>query len=107
MPVVRGSQRPAGRKSARPVSGIPVKIVTKNDFTRTYAAHLAQKAAVEKTLARYFELTCGHYGTRELDELMRDWKTKRLEHFCETCNTWKLSKQNFTKGNELPQEPLF
>jgi hypothetical protein len=66
-----------------------------------------KNAAIERTLARYFELECGHYGTREVDELMREWRVKRLMHYCETCNGWRPSKQNFTKGNELPQTPLF
>jgi hypothetical protein len=76
-------------------------------FKQLISDDKARKAAKEKALARYFELVCGHYGTRELDELMCNWRTKRLEHFCETCNAWKLSKQNYTKGNELPQNPLF
>jgi hypothetical protein len=74
---------------------------------RGFAADLARKAAMERSVARYFELVCGHYGTREVDELMREWRIKRLHHYCETCTKWVLSKQNFTKGNELPQTPLF
>jgi len=70
-------------------------------------ASAARDAAIEKSLARYFELTCGHYGTRELDELMRKWRTKRLQHYCETCNSWRLSKQNYTRGSEIPMEPMF
>jgi cytosine/adenosine deaminase-related metal-dependent hydrolase len=110
--IIRGNQRPL--PAIRPVGVARVRMCGSGkptdkdlDVVQQFARELARKAAVEKSIARYFELTCGHYGTREVDEVMREWRVKRLEHYCETCNGWKLSKQNYTKGNELPDTPLF
>jgi hypothetical protein len=116
--IIRGNQRPP--RAIRPVEAArapdnliicarPGQVITpaERKAVNEFARHLAQKAAIEKSLARYFELVCGHYGTREVDELMRESRIKRLEHYCETCNKWVLSKNNFTSGNKVPETPLF
>lgn len=70
----------------------------------------AVKAAIEKEYARYIPLACGHYTTREADQVYSVWRPKGrpIKHYCETCGRWvkgrpKVKRQE--QGNQ--QEPLF
>jgi hypothetical protein len=77
-----------------------------NAFAADLKKRKAREAAIEKASTPYFKLTCGHYGTRERDEIWRDWNTDvRNLHYCEVCWNWfKVVKAPRT---ELPTEPLF
>jgi hypothetical protein len=112
--IIRKGQQPArvppGRVAALPrdviVCGPDKPTVADIRVVNEFAAGLrARKAMTEKSAASYFKLTCGHYGSREVDAIMRDWNANRELHYCETCWNWfKVIKPE--KAN-VPQEPLF
>jgi hypothetical protein len=99
--LVRGSQRP-GR--ADPTRQKVLGKLAKRDTPRALPPDVT--AAREKNLGRYF-LTCGHYGTRETDELMKMWNGKgRGWHFCETCNNWLLVAKRDQRNMNVPIDEL-
>lgn len=66
---------------------------------------LARQAAIEKSLAKYLHLSCGHLQTFETFEVYR-FAAKSGETYCEICEaTMKIAKP--AKQPPLPQEPMF
>jgi hypothetical protein len=70
-------------------------------------AHRATRnAAIEKSLAAYFRLACGHLTVREEQERLSVFRPDRGKFWCEKCSRWlKLLPKN--KPEPLPDEPLF
>jgi hypothetical protein len=115
--IVRGNQRPPRASRPGVAARAPVSRETniimcakpglkitpaESETVREFARHLARQKAV----GAYFKMTCGHYGTRDVDEQYRVFNPNaRTMHYCETCYNWfKIAAR---KGNELPQSPLF
>lgn len=67
---------------------------------------LARLAAIEKSLARYLHLECGHYQTLETFNLYLVFRPKKGLTFCESCNeNVKIAQPPHRRP--LPQEPMF
>jgi hypothetical protein len=69
------------------------------------ASRAIRNAAIESSSASYVKLTCGHFGSREVDVFYSSWRPSRDKHWCETCSKW-LTKKKETRA-EYPLEPLF
>lgn len=62
--------------------------------TRVTAYDKAKEAAIEKQLAQYIELECGHLTTWEADELYSVFRPDNRSHFCEIDGRWRHRKPN-------------
>lgn len=71
------------------------------------AAQRARDAAVEKALARYTTLACGHITTREEILSYLAWATDPLKRcYCEKCGKYVAVKPPATAA-VVPEEPMF
>lgn len=59
---------------------------------RPTAYDMAKKAAIEKQLSSYIELTCDHLTTWEADEMYSVFRPDNRSHFCEVCGRWRHRK---------------
>jgi hypothetical protein len=48
----------------------------------------ARKAAIEKELAAYVHLKCGHLTTREEIDFFSVWQAKPRHYYCTKCGKW-------------------
>lgn len=66
-------------------------------------AVMRRDAAKEKALSRYTPMTCGHYASREIDELYGTWKPRRGYHYCEACCKWfPVAKKTKPRYPDIP-----
>jgi len=49
---------------------------------------IARAKAIERELASYVHLKCGHLTTREEIEFFQVWQTKPHHYYCENCGKW-------------------
>lgn len=72
---------------------------------RVPAYDKAAEAAIERKLAQYVPLVCGHLTTWEADELYSVFRPDNRSHFCEICRRWKHRKPN--PKYVIPDDILF
>jgi hypothetical protein len=68
-----------------------------------------KKYAIEKDLAAYIHLKCGHYTTREEQEFYSVWRPQKGVYFCtgyKKCGKW-VALMPKEKPQPLPDKPLF
>jgi hypothetical protein len=73
---------------------------------RTLQERMARQAAIERSMARYLRLVCGHYSTLEVDLFYSDARPKKGMTWCENCHKWVEIKQPPT-GDTTPDQPMF
>jgi hypothetical protein len=68
----------------------------------------ARRAVIEKSLAGYVLLMCGHRTTNESIEAYSVWapKGRPVKHYCEKCGKW-VAKKPKPKPIVYPDTPLF
>lgn len=70
-------------------------------------AEHARQAAIEKSMAQYVRLTCGHLTTKEEIERYSVFSTDPGKRgFCEKCGSFKAFVKSYQPA-PLPDEPLF
>lgn len=67
---------------------------------------LARQAALEKGLAKYIHISCGHYTDLETQERYGFARPKRGMVYCEDCDKW-LKPVKPPVPPDLPNEPMF
>jgi hypothetical protein len=73
---------------------------------RVFQERLAREAAIERAMARYLRLDCGHMSTLETDLFYSHLRPKKGQTWCENCNDWvAISKP--PAPTIYPDEPMF
>jgi len=49
---------------------------------------IARAKAIERELAAYVSLKCGHKTTREEIDFYSVWQTKPHRYYCDDCQSW-------------------
>lgn len=73
---------------------------------RTLQERMARQAAIERSMARYLKLDCGHMSTLETDLFYSHMRPKKGQTWCENCHDWvDISKP--PPPTIYPDEPMF
>jgi len=67
---------------------------------------MARQAALEKNLARYIPIMCGHMTDLETQHRYAVWRPKRGLVYCDKCDDW-LAVKPPPKATVYPQQPMF
>jgi hypothetical protein len=67
---------------------------------------MARQAAIERELARYIHIECGHYTELETQQRYAVLRPKGHPVYCEKCDKW-LKPMPPSPRQQLPETPLF
>jgi hypothetical protein len=70
---------------------------------------MARQAAMEKEMARYIQIACGHVSDLETQQRYAVFRPKKKGQFvfCETCGKWLRPKTYRVTRQNYPETPLF
>lgn len=110
MPDNEGSN-PSGHTTPKESALSGATAHTRKNVTRTKTKNApylssAQRAAIEKALAPYMTLTCGHMVARETAVLFSVFAPNIKDVFCERCDEYMPLKK-IKRTDPYPANPLF